>query len=245
MMNTKDTIALVKAALGAPNEVLAKAITQGTGLVAYDLQAPALSMIPVITPLRNTIPRVKGNGGNAVNWMAVTGINTSKQNPGVSEGNRGAVVTTQVTPYNAPYRGIGLEDYVTFEADDASEGFQDVKATAALNLLRSVMIQEEKVLLGGNGSLAFGVAPTPSLTASAANCTIGASITVSVIAVALTHDGFYRSTVAGGLPAGVQVKTNADGSTDNFGGGVAQKSVAAAVAVSAGATNSVAARVTP
>jgi hypothetical protein len=154
-------------------------------------------------------------------------------------------VATQVTPYTAPYRGIGLEDFVTFEADDAAEGFQDVKATAALNLLRSVMIQEEKVLLGGNSSLAFGTTPTPSLTASASGGTIGASVTVSVICVALTHDGFYRSTVSGGLPAGVQVKTNADGTTDNYGGGVAQKSAAATVPVSAGATNSVAARVTP
>lgn len=244
-MHTKETIALVKAALGAPNEALAKGINQALGLVAYDLQAPALSLIPVITPIRNMLPRVKANGGTATNWMAVTGINTSKQNPGVSEGNRGAVVATQVTQYTAAYRGIGLEDFVTFEADDASEGFQDVKATAALNLLRSVMIQEEKVLLGGNSSLAFGTTPTPTVAASASGGTIGASVAVSVICVALTHDGFFRSTVAAGLPAGVQVKTNADGTTDNFGGGVAQKSAAAAVTVSAGTTNSVTGRVAP
>lgn len=244
-MNTKETLALVKAALGAPNEALAKAITQSTGLVAYDLQAPALSMIPVITPLRNTVPRVKGNGGTATNWKAIIGINTGKASAGVSEGNRGAVISTQTADYTAAYRGIGLEDSVTFEADDASEGFQDVKASTALNLLRSVMIAEEKVILGGNTSLAFGTTPTPSLTASASGGTIGASVTVSVIAVALTHDGFYRSSVAGGLPAGAISKTNADGTVDSFGGGVAQKSAAATVAVSAGSTNSVSARVTP
>ena len=243
MNPTAATLALVKEALGAPNDLLSKdlnkGITQATGLIAYDLQAPALSMIPVITPLRNTIPRVRGAGGNATNWMAVTGINTGKAGLGVSEGNRGAAVSTAVTQYTAPYSGIGLEDFVTFEADDAAQGFQDVKATAALNLLRAVMIGEEAVILGGNRSFALGTTPTPTLVASAAGGTIGASVTVSVIAVALTPDGFNRSTLAGGLPAGAITKTNTDASVDTFGGGVAVKSAAATVAVSAGVTNSV------
>jgi hypothetical protein len=148
-----------------------------------------------------------------------------------------------VTPYTAAYAGLGLEDFVTFEADDAAQGFQDAKATAALNLLRSVMIGEEAILLGGNASTAFGTTPTPTLVASATGGTIGASITVSVIAVALTLDGYSRSTLAAGLPTAAIARTNTDGSSDSFGGGVAQKSAAATVAVSAGSTNSVSATV--
>jgi hypothetical protein len=245
MNPTQQTLALVKEALGAPNEALrgdlAKGITQATGLVAYDLQAPALSMIPVITPLRNLIPRVKGSGGTATNWKAITGINTTNVGLGVSEGNRGGAVTTVVTPYTAAYAGLGLEDFVTFEADDAAQGFQDAKATAALNLLRSVMIGEEAILLGGNASTAFGTTPTPTLAAGTTGGTIGASITVSVIAVALTLDGLSRSTLAAGLPTAAIARTNTDGSSDSFGGGVAQKSAAATQAVSAGSTNTVSA----
>jgi hypothetical protein len=132
-----------------------------------------------------------------------------------------------VTPYTAAYAGLGLEDFVTFEADDAAQGFQDAKATAALNLLRSVMIGEEAILLGGNASTAFGTTPTPTLAAGATGGTIGASITVSVIAVALTLDGLSRSTLAAGLPTAAIARTNTDGSSDSFGGGVAQKSAAA------------------
>jgi hypothetical protein len=70
---------------------------------------------------------------------------------------------------------------------------QDAKAVAALNLLRSVMIQEEQIILGGNATLALGTTGTPTLVASASGGTIGASITVSVICVALTLDGYKRS----------------------------------------------------
>ena len=47
----QETLALLKS-LGS-NDELAKSITTGTGLVAYDLQAPAKNLYPVYTPLRN------------------------------------------------------------------------------------------------------------------------------------------------------------------------------------------------
>jgi hypothetical protein len=115
MNPTADTVALVKEAMGNQNAI-AKS-TQATGLVAYDLQAPALSLFPVITPLRNKIPRIKGVGGTATNWRSVTGINTGHTSSGVSEGNRGAIISTSTQNNVATYKGLGLEDYVTFEAD--------------------------------------------------------------------------------------------------------------------------------
>jgi hypothetical protein len=243
IVDTNKSLELVKTALSGQGEPLYKGITQATGLVTFDLQAPALSLVPVLTPLRNMVPRVPGKGGTGANWKAITAINAALASAGVSEGNRGQVIQTVVQNYLANYAGIGLEDFVSFEADYAAEGFQDAKATAALNLLRSVMIQEEAIILGGNASLALGTTGTPTLVASAAGGTIGASITVSVICVAMTLDGFTRASVAAGLPIGPLAKLNADGTTDNIGVGVGQKSANATVAVSAGSTNSVAATV--
>lgn len=251
--NSTETLALLKSAQGAPDEALtgelanplAKAgITTGTGLVAYDLQAPALSLFPVLSPLRNIIPRVKGSGGTATNWKAVTAINTQMIDVSVSEGNRGAKVTTNVQNYVAAYKAIGLEDSVSFEADFAAQGFQDVKATAALNLLRAVMIGEEFVLLNGNASNPLGTTPTPTLVASAAGGTMATQGAASVICVALTPDGFRRSSVAAGLPAAAIAKVNVDGSTDTINPGVAIRSANATVAVT-GATGSIAASVVP
>lgn len=235
-VNTNDTLKLVKEAQGQPNDALAKAITQATGLVAYDLRAPALSLVPVLTPLRNRLPRVGGEGGTAINWNAITAINSGKTSAVVSEGNRGGMIATTVTPFVAAYKGIGLEDSVTFEADYAGVNYQDAKATAALNLLRAVMIAEEALLFGGNSSMALGTTPTPTLATATAGGAIATGTAVSVICVALAHDGYSRASLAGGLVAQI-AKTNVDATVDTVGGGVAQKSAAATVTTGAGSTN--------
>jgi hypothetical protein len=63
-----------------------------SGLNFYDLEPGAKLLFPVLTPLRNDIPRVSGKGGIQANWRAVTGINTSSVRAGISAGNRGGVI---------------------------------------------------------------------------------------------------------------------------------------------------------
>ncbi len=235
---TADSLDLVKACWNKPiemnnlNDPLAKSFTTGTGLVAYDLQPKALQLYPVITPLRNKIARVKANGGTATNWKAITGINTGHMALGISEGNRGGIPTTTVQNYMATYKAFGMEDNVTFEADYAADGYDDVKALAVEGLLRAVMIDEEELIIGGNTSLALGVTPTPTLVASGAGSTL-TNGAYTVQAVALTRGGFASGNVTGGI-YGVVTRTNADGSTDTYGGGSAQVSAAATVTPAAG-----------
>lgn len=241
---SQETLDLVKAAQQAPNAELAKAWTQSgsatTGITAYDLEAPAKKLYPVITPLRNRIPRVSGRGGIQANWKAITGINTSKISAGVSQGNRGGVIATSMVDKNAVYRGIGLEDYVTFEADYSAEGFDNVKALAVEGLLRSVMIQEEVLTLGGNSSIALGTTPTPTTSTSTTGGSLAAA-TYNVICVAMTLEAYLRYSVSGGLEGQVS-RTNADGSVDTFGSGCARKSSAASQ-VTTGSTSTISASV--
>jgi hypothetical protein len=256
---TGDTLALVTAQLAAgADPEITKAFTQPgsatTGLQGYDLQIPALTLYPVLTPLRNTIPRVSANGGLQANWKAITGINTANTGVGLGEGQRGGIITTSTADYLAAYRGIGLDDNVTYEADFAAEGFQDLKATAQLGLLRSLMIGEESVLLGGNTSKLLGTTPTPTLAAATTGGTL-ATQTLSVICVALGYDAYWSvaglnngatgqvlNVASAVVPASI-TRTNAGGTTSTYGGGSAQKSAAATVAVT-GATGSATASVT-
>lgn len=205
-----------------------------TGLTYYDLEAGAKMLYPVLTPLRNEIPRVSGKGGIQANWKAVTGINTSGIRVGVSQGNRGAVMAVSVADYAAAYKGIGIEDNVNFEAQYAGQGFEDIRALAAKVGLQALMLAEEILILGGNGTLALGTTPTPSLTGASTGGTL-VDDTYYVACVALTLEGYINASVTAGIPTEV-TRTNADGSTDTFGGGSAQKSAGASVTLS-GATS--------
>lgn len=211
-----------------------------SGLTYYDLEPGAKLLFPVLTPLRNSIPRVSGKGGVQAAWRAVTAINSTGLRIGVSGGNRGAVAAVTTKDYIATYKGIGIETNVDFEAQYAGQNFDDVRAIAAQAGLEALMIGEEAMILGGNSSMNLGATATPTLAASAGGGTL-ASGTLSVVCVALTLDGMMNSSVAIGVQASIS-RTNADSSVDNFGGGVAQKSANATVAVT-GPTGSVTATV--
>jgi hypothetical protein len=209
-----------------------------SGLTFYDLELGAKFLYPVLTPLRNSIPRVSGKGGIQAAWRAVTAINTSGVRIGVSGGNRGGVMAVATQDYTASYKGIGLEDNVDFEAQYAGMGFDDVRAIAAKTLLEATMIGEEILILGGNSSVNLGQGGTPSLTASTSGGTL-ATQTLSVIVAPLSLEGFLNGSVAGGVQGSI-TRTNADSSSDTFGGGTGKLSANATVSVT-GPTGSVAA----
>ena len=68
---TKQTFDLLKGALANPDDQLAKTISTATGLLAYDLQAPAKNLYPFVTPIRNVMPRVGGGVGTGTNWRQI------------------------------------------------------------------------------------------------------------------------------------------------------------------------------
>jgi hypothetical protein len=214
-----------------------------SGLTYYDLELGAKFLYPLLTPLRNEMPRVSGKGGIQANWRAVTGINTTGLRIGVSGGNRGGVQAVSTQDYSAAYKGIGIETSVDFEAQYAGMGFDDVKAIGAKIGLEACMLGEELLILGGDTSVGLGTTPTPSLAPS----TSGGSLTAaaspySVICVALTLDAVVNGSVSGGIQGAI-TRSNADGSSDTFGGGAAAKSANATASISSGTTGSIAATV--
>lgn len=237
---TDETLELWRAALSHPQsaDALRKAgITVGTGLVYFDLRVPSQKQYPVLTPLRNTIPRKQGRGGTAVNWRVLTGINTTVIPAGVSEGNRNAVMSVGEADFLRSYRGLGMENSATFEADYAAQNFEDVRALAGLTGLQALMISEEYAIIGGNTSLALGTTPTPALAAvTGQGGAIGTGITVAVVCVALTNDGNRYASLANGIKQTI-ARTNADGSTDTINGGTAQPSAEATQATSSNSSS--------
>jgi hypothetical protein len=222
---------------------LAKATyQQSTGLTQYDLEQTAYNLYPILSPLRNTTPRVKSDRGDtATRWKAVTAINTTNEAPGVAEGQRTSVIGVTVLPFTAAYATLGHEASTTFEAEEASESFADARSNAAMAALQTLIQSEDKVMLAGNTSSPLGTPTQANLVASASSGTL-ATNTYSVYCVALTLAGFSRATIALGVPTTIN-RTNADGTSSVISGGSSNKSNNKTVAVT-GPTGSMTAFVT-
>jgi hypothetical protein len=224
----KQTLELVKQAQGAPSEAIAKSINLATGLVAYDLQAPAKNLYPVNTPIRNKLPRIGGGSGTATNWRQVSALTGSGYDgsPWVPEGQRAGRMSYTTANKAATYVTIGEEDQITYEARNAAQGFEDEQAAMVMRLLQKMFLKEESAVIGGNASLALGTTPTPTSSAGGSGATLPAA-TYVVYCIALTYEGWRNSSLAGGVPTS-QVVTGADGQTFTLNAGSAQKSAAAA-----------------
>ena len=236
MNPTQDTLDLVKGALRTPDDRITKSISTSTGLVAFDLQAPAKNLYPVVTPIRNRIPRIGGGTGTATNWRQVTALTGSGFDSmgWVPEGQRSGQMSYSTASKSAAYMTIGEEDAATYEAISAGRHFEDIQARMTFRLLQKLMLKEEMAILAGNASLQLGTPAAAVLSASGSGATLP-SATYSVIVVALTLEGYQNSSVASGV-ATTKTITGADGKTFVLSGGSSNKSANATQAVTLGQT---------
>jgi len=233
---TQATLEMIKASQAKENDALTKSVSTATGLVAYDLQAPAKNLYPVNTPIRNVLPRTPGGVGTATNWKVIQQVTGSGFDAmgWVAEGQRTGRMSYSAIDKAAAYRTIGEEDQVTFEAVSAGRTFEDVRATAAMRVLQKMMLKEENALTFGNATLNLGTPVTPTVSASGSGATLPAA-TYSVIVVALTGEGYRGASLTNGIPTS-QTITGADGNTYSLNGGSSNKSAAATSAVTLGQT---------
>src|ERR1700731_1854069 len=115
---TQDTMELILRAQKDPSDRIGKSITTGTGLIAYDLQAPAKNLYPFIAPLRSILPRIGGGTGTATNWRQVNAIIGSGFDAmgWVPEGQRSGQMGYNTSNKLASHMTIGEEDQITLEA---------------------------------------------------------------------------------------------------------------------------------
>lgn len=206
---------------------LNKAITLSTGLQGYDLEQPARNLYPVLSPIRNMLPRKKAaKGSSAVHWKAITGLSTTGS-PFVAEGARNSEIIYTEVDKNASYKTWGRDDSVTREAEQQAMGFEDLRARSARSLLQRVMIEEEDILIGGNTTTALGTTPTPVIANAGTGGNIAAG-TYDVICVALPYMGYRSATI------------NQVNSFNH-----AAKSVASSTTTTSGSTSVISGHVTP
>jgi hypothetical protein len=239
---SEDVARHVLNSAGLSNDEIAKniagpSLNVSSGLIAFDLQAPAKNLFPVYTPIRNVLPRVSGGTGTATNWRVVNSIAGSGWDAmgWVPEGQRAGPMSYNTSNASASYVTLGEESNVTFEAINAAKGFEDLYATMGVRLLKKMFLKEESALLFGNATLALGTPATPTTSSTGTGSTLP-SATYSVIVVAMTGEGYLNASKGGVLSvATTKTISGLDGQTFTLNGGTSVKSAAASQAVVIGA----------
>lgn len=170
-----------------------KDVTTATGLVAYNLEAPAKLLQPVITPLRNRIFRKGGGMGTAAEWKVINSLDTNRVDLFTGEGLKAATVNITVVPKTAGFRTLSKGDNNTFQSQWAGRGFEDVKARNITRLLSHVMIMEEQAIIGADTTLAAPAAPTVVVNDGTGTV---ADATLNVFVRAVTNVGRGRKSTA-------------------------------------------------
>jgi len=191
-------------------------MTTAVGLVPYSLEAPALNLWPVVTPLRNAIPR-KVIGGTGHHWKRITAIDTDQDYGFVAEdtsttansvaGRAGFMKISEVDDTIA-FKTLGLDNFVTWDAryggNTTVNSGMDFRPdqVARLAALQAVMMREERAILGGNlTQLAAPGAPAKHATQPATGTgSLSNSTAYKFTVSALTLLG-YRKGSAGGTGA--------------------------------------------
>ena len=154
-----------------------------TGLVPYDLVAPARLIYPVFSPLRNKFPRTGGKGTSR-RVKLFTGITGSQaggapaiQRISIPEMVGGSLSSwpanlpgsgsQNAVDMNIPYKFFGQTEALSWLSQFAGQGFEDISALANLILLQETMMGEEYQMLSSTGT-ALSAPGTPTLAARAA-----------------------------------------------------------------------------
>lgn len=167
-------------------------IYEATGIYSYDL-SQLVSLIPVVTPFRDIVPRTTSPDGNpfAV-WRAIMNLTNSQPDPSMGFDFAANETVFEEQDFQARYTPTGLAGLVTQDAFDLAKGYGDPYAIMTFNTLNQVLIGDDRKQLGAQS---FALAPSSgvSIAASSSGGSIGA-VTPTVGVAARTASGYYYGT---------------------------------------------------
>jgi len=182
-----------------------------SGLVPFDLLAPSRLIYPVYTVFRNKLPRPAGQGTSRIErvFTGVSGSQTGGQGvvdisiPELVQSG-GTLASTSwplnlpgsgsqtEVQLNVPYKFFGLTESLSWLAQFAGQGFEDISALANLILLQEMMLGEEYQMLAATSQpLATPAAPTAAVRTAGSNET---ALNTTLTNVAVVAKNYYGGT---------------------------------------------------
>lgn len=164
-------------------------ITEGTGIYSYDLSG-LVHLIPVVTPFRDIVARVRSKDGNpfAV-WRAIMDVTSSQPDPSMGFDFAANEIQIKEQDFQARYKPTGFAGIATQDAYDLAMGYSDPYAVATFNTMNQCLIGDDRKLMCAQ-SFALPACSAPTLTQHATGGTIG-SVQVFVGVAARTGSGYF------------------------------------------------------
>lgn len=195
-LTTEETINLALGLQTGPRNPTSRAIKTNitaatTALTGYPLEKPAKSLYFVEDALRRRIPRIVNPvGGDTAHWKIITAINAAKIKAGVAEGAVATAADLSTSAKSMAYRTLNQTKAYTDEAKFFGRQFQDIPQLGMLATLQSLMIQEDRYLLGGTDVTIGG----PETVTAADDATAGNFTTAAwyIVVSALTIHGWQN-----------------------------------------------------
>ena len=158
-----DLASVTDETLGEWMKAETSGILSSTGIYGIDLTG-LISLVPVVTPLRNSLPRVSPDqGANFTQWRALLNVNSSQPNAAVALDYAGARVLYDEVNVQTPYVALELVTTVTRDAVMEARNYADALAIGTMQNLNQVLISEDINLFNG---LAYALPTIGTVTAT-------------------------------------------------------------------------------
>jgi len=194
---TQETIDMTKGVMANGPQGLKGITVASNYLYGYPLEAPAKKLYFIEDAMRRRIPRVQNpQGGTAAHWKQVTAINASKIKAAVAEAAINSDITFTDAEKSAIYRSLSMTGKYSDESRVMGRKFEDIPAFAMLSALQSLMIQEDRYIIGGNRS-ALGTPTGLAVVDSDVAGSLTASTAYDFGVSALTIHGWLNGAVGG------------------------------------------------
>lgn len=189
---------------------LAKGITASSVPGVYLIKLAKL-MLPLYAGMTNRIPAQSPTGmsSNQAMWKAQLGygsLNTSSFFR-ILEAAVGVNPPTDFLTFTAPFNDISVQDDVTLKALAASQGYSDPMQISVIKSMTSLLMGQEKVILGSNVA-AIAAPASLTLTAGSTGGTIsnsGSAGAYQIKVTALTYEGWLAGSKGGSAAIGESV----------------------------------------
>ena len=179
---TAETINLFKASTNG--------ITSSTGIKGVDL-SDLISLIPVVTPLRDELARTgPDQGSDVAQWEVLLNVNNTQPNPSVAFDAAGKIAKVSELLVQAAYQPMAMGYTVTRDAIAKARGYANAQAIAIYNAINQWKIGEDKKAFGAQ-SFALARPAAPTLSDSTTGGTIANSTALTVGVAARTGSGYY------------------------------------------------------